>query len=117
MVFMMRACGSTVRTQWPSSGPPWRWKYHQRLDLIGLDGEDDEVLRTGQADVVRRGHVRRQMLAAVVEDQPQAAPPYRGEMRPARNHRHRVPGFGEQHCDVPANRSRTHHTNLHIPHH
>jgi hypothetical protein len=86
------------------------------LDMVGLDREDDQILRTDRPDVVRGVHMPNQMLAAIVEDKPQAVLLDRGEVCTARDYRDFVPNRGEQHREVPPDRSRTHHTNFHIRH-
>ena len=133
---MIRAFGSTLLTQTPSCGPPWRWKYHHgmpfcigstivvvvqqrrqvvedRLHLVRLDAEDDDVVDARGGEIAGRADVAGDFLAPVGEDEAQAAAADRLEVRAAGDDGDFVPRIGQQDGEMPADRARSDHTDPH----
>ena len=78
-----------------------------RLDLMRLHREDDDVLRAGRGVVIGRIDRGNGLLAAVGRHQPNAAATQRLQIRAARDEGHLLAGERKPDPDVTANRADT----------
>jgi hypothetical protein len=86
---------------------------HDRFELMRLHREDHDVLQASVGVVVRRTHVARDVLAAVVHHQLDTVAANCVEVRAADDERHVLAGERKLRADVAADRSCANDRNLH----